>query len=95
MSDYCPTCGRPIDPQPHRLSESELNALSAWWATGSVRAAANLLVLSEQTVKNHLYNARVRHGLHKTTDLVQLYFARLRSKGELVAQHNLHKGEAA
>ena len=63
---------------PH-ITDAELTALSAWWWSRSTRAAATLLGLSEQTVKNQLYDARRRNGVHKTIALVQLFSGQLRS----------------
>jgi hypothetical protein len=45
-----------------------LDALTAWWRTGSVRQAALQLGLAEQTVKNQLATARRRS--HVDTNLL-------------------------
>lgn len=86
----CPTCGQPI-PQPladHRLTSRELEILSAWWLLHSVRAAARFFDLSEQTVKNHLFNARIRNGVHTSAALAQIFMAELLTMQQLVASHN-------
>ena len=92
----CPTCGQPVQaPVAQPMSDAELDALSAWWLTGSARKAARLLGLSEQTVKNQLGNARSREGVHKTTLLIQRHIAELRSHAELVRSHKQRVGRAA
>lgn len=42
------------------MTPALLDALMAWWRTGSVKAAAERLGLAEQTVKNQLATARRR-----------------------------------
>lgn len=45
------------------LSPSELRALQAYVATGSVKEAARLLGRSHDTIRNELRSARLRTGL--------------------------------
>lgn len=47
-------------------TDVELYALRVYAKTGSARAAAAVLGLSEQTVKNHLASVRSKLGVHKT-----------------------------
>lgn len=93
MTD-CPACGQPIpeDSGVHHITDAELDALSAWWWTRSTKAAATLLGLSEQTVKNQLYDARRRNGAHKTIELVQLFGGLLRSVQDV--SHNARRRAA-
>jgi DNA-binding NarL/FixJ family response regulator len=49
---------------------AELEALRAYLAAGSVKGAAHRLGLREQTVKNHLANARCRLGAKTTAEAV-------------------------
>lgn len=93
--DVCPTCGQPLPQPAKRLTNGELDALSAWWITKSVHGAAQMLRVSDRTVTNHLYNARTRHGIHKTVELVQLHFGHLRSADAILTQQNSRKREAA
>lgn len=94
MTDVCPTCGQ-LMPKPAKvLTPHELDALSAWWHTGSVRGAANMLGVAERTITNQLYSARIRHDLHKTVELVRLHFSELRSADELMRSHNQRKAAA-
>ena len=65
------------------ITARELDVLSAWWLTGSVKAAASLLAMPEQSAKNHLHLARVRSGAASNVLLVQRYLFDLRSLAEL------------
>lgn len=93
----CPTCGQPMPRAngDYRITDRELEILSAWWLLHSVRATARFFVLSEQTVKNHLMNARIRNGVHTSAALAQLFMGRLHSMDVLLAQHNQGKAAAA
>ena len=51
------------------LTDRELQVVSAWWHTGTVKAAAEFLGLAESTVKNTLYSARHKTG-HPNTLLL-------------------------
>jgi DNA-binding CsgD family transcriptional regulator len=97
VSEICSGCGRPM-PKPvsdWRITDQELNVLSAWWLLHSTRAVARFFGVSEQTIKNQLMNARRRHGIHSTTELAQTYMARLRTMEELTMSHKLHRKAAA
>ena len=92
----CPTCGQRV-PQPradNRLTNRELEILSAWWLLQTIRATARFFDLSEQTVKNHLLNARIRNGVHTSAALASLFMAKLYTMEQLVASHN-HQRRAA
>jgi hypothetical protein len=95
MTDYCDKCGQMLPKPAKRLTSAELDALSAWFHAGSAKAAAVLLGVIEQTVKNQLYRARIRHDVHRTADLVVSHLGELRSLDELRRSHNLEKGKAA
>lgn len=86
----CDACGQML-PQPsrnHHITDRELDVLSAWWLLHSIRATARFFGTAEQTVKNQLQTARKRNGVHTSTELAQMFMARLRSMDELVTQHN-------
>ena len=89
VGERCPQCGQYL-PQSTDvvLTERELVALSAWWATGRYREAAMLAGVAVQTLKNQLLHARNRVAVHTTHELALLYLGRLRSKDELAASHN-------
>lgn len=96
-SDLCPKCGQPIPGGRGAtpLSSAELDALSAWWHTGSTKRAADLLSRSQRTVINQLYSARIRDNVHTTLELLQLHIGELRSMSTLLAQHNSTRRKAA
>ena len=91
----CPTCGQEDTRQGSDLTTAELEALSAWWHTGSVKGAANLLSRAPRTVINQLYSARIRNNVHATVELVPMYLDRLRTKRELLTSHNNRQEDAA
>jgi hypothetical protein len=95
VTEYCDKCGQMLPKPAKRLTPAELDALSAWFHAGSAKAAAHLLGVIEQTVKNQLYRARVRHDVHHTADLLVVHLEELRSMDELLAQHNPAKRKAA
>lgn len=97
MNPVCPTCGqtRPDQDGAASLPESELEALSAWWHTGTSKRAADLLSRSQRTIVNQLYSARIRNNVHTTAELVPLYIGSLRSMRELITSHNVRRREAA
>lgn len=87
---YCEACGQVLpDPmRQHRITNAELDALSAWWWTRSVGAAARVMGLREQTVKNQLLRARQRNDCHKTLELAQIFAGQLRPLVELTQQNS-------
>lgn len=92
----CLSCGQPIPPREGApLTSGELDALSAWWHTGSVRKAATLLSRAPRTVVNQLYGARIRNNVHTTLELAQLHMTELRTMRELLTSHNHKRREAA
>lgn len=91
----CPTCGQKL-PEPlaiRHITDAELDALSAWWWTRSVKGAATLLGLAEQTVKNQLADARRRNQAHKTIELVQVFGGQLRTLDQ-IGSHNRRRTAA-
>lgn len=68
------------------LTARELDVVSAWWHEGSVKGAAAILNLSEQTAKNDLRTARLRTGQTTTLALARLYAGQLLSVG-VVRRH--------
>jgi len=77
------------------LTAGEMDALSAWWHTGSVKRAADLLSRSPRTVINQLYAARIRNGVHTTHELLQLHLGSLRTMSQLLTQHNDRERKSA
>jgi DNA-binding CsgD family transcriptional regulator len=94
--NVCPSCGQSMSSgESAPLTPAELDALSAWWHTGTVRKAAALLSRSERTIVNQLYSARIRNKVHTTLELVQLHLASLRSMPDLIESHNISRGKVA
>jgi DNA-binding CsgD family transcriptional regulator len=96
MNERCDSCGQVIPREADgRISDQELNVLSAWWLMHSTRTVARFFGRSEQTIKNQLYDARRRHGIHSTSELARLYMGQLRTMEELMAHHNDSQKAAA
>jgi DNA-binding CsgD family transcriptional regulator len=96
MGERCDSCGQVIPREVEgRISDQELNVLSAWWLMHSTRTVARFFGRSEQTIKNQLYDARRRHGIHSTSELARLYMGQLRTMEELMAHHNDSQKAAA
>jgi DNA-binding NarL/FixJ family response regulator len=95
--ERCVTCGQelPRAVGERRISEQELNVLSAWWHFRSTKAVARFYGRSEQTIKNQLMDARRRHGIHSTPELAYLYMGELRTMDELATSHNFSRRHAA
>lgn len=92
----CPTCHQEMpgrEGQP--LTSGELDALSAWWHTGTTKRAADLLSRSERTVINQLYSARIRNDVHTTLELLQLHIGELRTMSDLLTSHNVSRRKAS
>jgi DNA-binding CsgD family transcriptional regulator len=98
MSERCEACGQTL-PSPHasdlRLTDQELNVLSAWWLLQSIRATARFFGRSEQTVKNQLLSARRRNGIRTTPELAMTFMAQLRTMEQLRGLHNVPRRKAA
>ncbi len=96
MTDLCQSCGQMMPGAVGRsLTPAELDALSAWWHTGTIKSAADLLSRSERTVINQLYSARIRDDVHTTLELVQLHVGELRTMNDLLASHKVATRKAS
>lgn len=69
----CPHCGQPLPRGSGYLTPREVAILTAWWMTDSVRAAAELVGIAEQTAKNALASARRRNGVDSNAQLLALH----------------------
>lgn len=54
-------------------TKRELEVIAAWWHTGTVVGAAELLGIRESTAKNLLHTARLRTGQSNTLMLARAY----------------------
>ena len=68
----CPTCGHVIL-ESARITDRELDVLSAWVALRSVKLAASWVGVGEQRAKNLLAAARARNGAATNDELVDLF----------------------
>ena len=55
------------------ITNRELQVIAAWWHTGTVKEAAGLLGVTEQTAKNQLHTARLRTGAPNTLVLARMF----------------------
>ncbi len=96
MTDLCQSCGQMMPGSAGRsLTPAELDAVSAWWHTGTIKSAADLLSRSQRTVINQLYSARIRDGVHTTLELVQLHVGELRTMNDLLTSHKVAARKAS
>jgi len=95
VTDYCPTCRQPLPVQKSLPTDRELDVLAAWWMTGSVRQAAEMVGVGEQRAKNLLARCRFRSGVHSNEALLSIHMEALRSRVALGRSHNLQREEAA
>ena len=91
----CPTCGqiRPEARQP--LTPRELEVLTHWWMTGSVKRAAQAAGVGEQRAKNMLARARIRTQVHSNDELLAAHMDAVRSLVQSRMQHNSQQADAA
>jgi hypothetical protein len=61
------------------LSQRELDVVAGWWHEGTVKGAASLLGIAEQTAKNELRTARLRTGAPTTLALARMFMDQLPS----------------
>ena len=78
----CPTCGHVIL-ESARITDRELDVLSAWVALRSVKLAASWVGVGEQRAKNLLAALRRRTRAETNMDLAVHFAGRLRSAGEV------------
>lgn len=62
-------------------TEREMQALRAYLDGGTCKQAANLLGISEQAVKQHLWKMRLKARVDSTAKLLYEYHAALRDMG--------------
>lgn len=55
------------------ITQRELEVIAAWWHEGTVKGAAALLGIHEQTAKNLLHTARLRTGATTTLALARMH----------------------
>ena len=65
------------------ISPRELEVVAAWWHTGTVKDAAEIMDLAPQTAKNLLAMARLRTGHPNTLTLARAYSSQLPSVATL------------
>ena len=61
------------------VTDRELDVIAAWWHEGTVKGAAELLGVREQTAKNQLHTARMRTGATSTLALARMFSGQLPS----------------
>lgn len=95
MTDLCPTCGQAWpDRLPGKLTERELDLLSAWRHTQSVKLAAAQIGVGEQRAKNMLSAARNRSGAQSNAELLHLHLADLLSRADVVVSQTTTRSAA-
>lgn len=91
----CPHCGQPLPTGGSYLTPRELDVLTEWWLTSSVKKAAVNLGIGEQRAKNILVQARNRNRVRTTADLLAQHFLEVRAAVGSRVPQNKSKEEAA
>lgn len=84
----CHSCGQALPRSSQYLTPRELDVLTCWWLTDSVKEAARLAGVGEQRAKNLLAAARIRNGAASNVRLLALHFAAVRDSALRRVQHN-------
>jgi DNA-binding CsgD family transcriptional regulator len=91
----CPHCGQTLPIGGAYLTPRELDVLTEWWLTASVKKAAVNLGIGEQRAKNLLVQARNRNNVQNTAQLLALHIVDVRAAVGSRVPQNKRKGEAA
>jgi hypothetical protein len=87
--ELCHTCGQSLPETSEYLTPRELDVLTAWWLTGSVKEAARVAGVGEQRAKNLLAAARIRNGAATNARLLAMHFAEVRQAALRRVSHNV------
>lgn len=93
--DLCPHCGQTLPRDSARITDRELDVLTAWWMAGTLRKAAVIAGVSEQRAKNMIRAARIRSGAADNKALLAIHFVAVRTEGLKRMQRNIGRKEAA
>jgi dephospho-CoA kinase len=77
------------------LTARELEVLTHWWMTGSVKKAAQAAGVGEQRAKNMLARARMRSRVHSNDELLAAHMDAVRSLVQERMQHKSSQADAA
>ncbi len=91
IGDLCPHCGQQLPSSGGYLTARELDVLTAWWMTDSVKGAAQMVGVGEQRAKNLLSRARIRNAVSSNGELLALHFGAVRTKATKVMQQNMRR----
>ena len=91
--DICHSCGQALPRSSEYLTRRELDVLTAWWLTDSVKEAARLVGVGEQRAKNLLAAARFRNRADSNGALLALHFAAVRESALRRVSHNDRREE--
>lgn len=93
--EICHSCGQALPRSSQYLTGRELDVLTCWWLTDSVKEAAHLAGVGEQRAKNLLAAARIRNGAGSNARLLALHFAAVRESALKRVSHNIRREEAS
>jgi hypothetical protein len=95
MRELCPLCGqeRPDATQP--LTERELEVLTAWWMTGSLKKAAIQVGVGEQRAKNMMARARIRSRVSTNRELLAAHMDEVRLLVQSKVSQNMSESAVA
>jgi hypothetical protein len=95
MRELCPLCGqeRPDSTQP--LTPRELEVLTAWWMTGSLKKAALQVGVGEQRAKNMMARARIRSRVSTNRELLAAHMDQVRLLVQSKVSQNMSESAVA
>ena len=87
-------CGQELPDAMAPLTKRELDVLTRWWMTGSVKKAAAAEGITEQRAKNMLARARLRSRVATNPQLLAAHMDEVRKLVSSRMQHNSDGAEA-
>lgn len=95
MRELCALCGQELPGATRSLTPRELEVLTQWWMTGSVKRAAAQAGVGEQRAKNMLARARIRSGVQTNAQLLAAHMDEVRSLVQSKVSQNMSGSEVA
>lgn len=89
MTERCPMCHQALPDTCPDLTPRELELVTAWWMTGTVKAAAQAIGVGEQRAKNMMARARIRSRVSTNDQLLAAHMRAVLSHARESVQHNL------
>ena len=95
MRPTCALCGQELPDATRPLTPRQLEVLTQWWMTGSVKRAAEKAGVGEQRAKNMLARARIRSRVKTNGELLAAHMDEVRSLLQSKMSQNISRAEVA